>query len=336
MTRTVVIPGFLFEVAVSGSQHARLQMLGPRNKPSLTIEWLDGKHPRRVLSEDGYDLVYHIPNGIKEKSRVSLIFYTNSRIPELRAQTIFTDLLVDYGQSVNLQPATTADRFHRNNPNSYTIRKGEVAGVKHFVKSWHGIGRTVSATGISERTGELILVQTSPPVISGDYLQTASGFHHATALLSNLTFLSIRVNEWLRVIDPLQYQSLETLMTKVEKDHPYMKALKILDPLLMEGRAIMYNRTTPPHRDSRDPRVAWSCLVVLGRITSGALFISRLNLRVRYMPGDVVWIRGHLLEHEVEVWEGAQRICIAHFTHNSMFTYFEVECKTGKAVLPAM
>lgn len=141
------------------------------------------------------------------------------------------------------------------------------------------------------------------------------------------------MNEWLRNIDPRQYHSLETLMAKVEEAHPYMKALNILDPLKMEGRAIMYNRTTPNHRDKKDPRVAWACLVILGWITKGTLYFPRLNLRVRYIPGDVVWLRGSILDHEVEVWEGQQRICIAHFTHNSLFTFFKVECQTGKAVV---
>lgn len=36
----------------------------------------------------------------------------------------------------------------RRVPNSYTIRDGEVAGVKHFVKCWHGIGQTVSPLNI--------------------------------------------------------------------------------------------------------------------------------------------------------------------------------------------
>lgn len=65
----------LFEVAVSGTQHAQLQMHDSKKRPSMTVEWLDGEHPRRVVSEDGYDLVYHIPNGIKDKSRVRVLFY---------------------------------------------------------------------------------------------------------------------------------------------------------------------------------------------------------------------------------------------------------------------
>lgn len=140
------------------------------------------------------------------------------------------------------------------------------------------------------------------------------------------------MNEWFRNIDPTQYVSLETLMAKVEKSHPYMKALNMLDPLKMEGRAIMYNRTTPNHHDVKDSHVAWACLVLLGRIIKGTLYFPRLNLRVRYIPGDVVWLRGSILDHEVEVWEGPQRICVAHFTHNSLFTFFNVKCDTGKAV----
>lgn len=68
---------------MSGSQHARLRMHDLRNKPPSTVEWLDGEHPRRILSEDGYDLVYHIPSAIKEKSRVRLVFHTRSLFPEL-------------------------------------------------------------------------------------------------------------------------------------------------------------------------------------------------------------------------------------------------------------
>lgn len=71
----VIIPGFSFEVAVGSDQSARRRMLDPQNKPSSTIEWVDGECPRRILSADGYDLVFHIPNGIKKESQVRLISY---------------------------------------------------------------------------------------------------------------------------------------------------------------------------------------------------------------------------------------------------------------------
>ncbi|KAE9402357.1 hypothetical protein BT96DRAFT_816679 [Gymnopus androsaceus JB14] len=102
----------------------------------------------------------------------------------------------------------------------------------------------------------------------------------------------------------------------------------------MEGRAIIFNRTTPTHHAHCNPPKAWACLVVLGWITAGMLYFPHLNLRMHYLRGDLMWLQGYMLEHEVEVWEGPQRICIAHFTHQSLYDFFEVECKTGKAPAP--
>jgi hypothetical protein len=55
----------------------------------------------------------------------------------------------------------------------------------------------------------------------------------------------------------------------------------------MEGRAIMYNRQTP----------------------GGDLYIPRLKLRIRYLPGDMVVLRGRILPHEVRAWGAANFNC---------------------------
>ena len=54
-----------------------------------------------------------------------------------------SDLLTEYGKVLNVKVKPTADRFHRNNPNSYIEREGEIAGVVHLVRCWHGIGHPV-------------------------------------------------------------------------------------------------------------------------------------------------------------------------------------------------
>jgi hypothetical protein len=53
-------------------------------------------------------------------------------------------ILINYGKELGVKVASTADKLHRNIPNSYTQRPGEVAGVVHLVRCWHGIGRSVS------------------------------------------------------------------------------------------------------------------------------------------------------------------------------------------------
>lgn len=145
-------------------------------------------------------------------------------------------------------------------------------------------------------------------------------------LLNELRFLSVRVNATLRGIDPIQFQALKTLAERAADKYPHIKALAIIDPLVMEGRAIQYNRTTPKHADRLDPPRSWAFIVVLGKVRKGTLFVPRLNLRVRYIAGDAVALRGRLLQHEVELWEGEQRISIAHFTHTALWHEFGMEC----------
>jgi hypothetical protein len=88
----------------------------------------------------------------------------------------------------------------------------------------------------------------------------------------------------------------------------------------------MWNRQTPLHGDLADPLKSWVVLLVLGKFTKGHLWIPKLQLRLFYEPGTIVIFRGHLLPHEVECWEGGQRVSIVHFTHQSLWDEFGMEC----------
>src|SRR5579875_1962105 len=171
-------------------------------------------------------------------------------------------------------------------------------------------------------------------VISQDFTRSGKVFSQSMKLLKALQVFSHSVNAFLEAIDPTQSTCLKIARTRAEEKYAYVNMVDKLDPLLMEGRAIMWNRLTPDHKDIRDPLVAWACLVVLGRIKTGWLFFRQLNLRVRYQPGDMVWLRGAILDHEVELWEGEQRICIAHFTHKSYFEELGLVCVSAPGVVP--
>ena len=36
----------------------------------------------------------------------------------------------------------------------------------------------------------------------------------------------------------------------------------------------------------------------------------------------MIFLRGGILPHEVEAWEGGQRVLLAHFTHKSLWDEF--------------
>jgi hypothetical protein len=146
------------------------------------------------------------------------------------------------------------------------------------------------------------------------------------ALRDNSFLASHRLNRVLELLDPLQFQALQNLRKAVHAKYAFARALDSIDPLLFEGRAIMWNRQTPLHGDYTDPVRAWVALIVLGDFTKGHLFVPRLNLRLSYEPGTIVYIRGHILPHEVEAWEGGQRVSIVHFTHQSVWDEFGMVC----------
>ena len=145
-------------------------------------------------------------------------------------------------------------------------------------------------------------------------------------LRANLFAASHRINSLLELIDPSQHKALTELRKAVHAKYAFARALDSVDPLLFEGRAIMWNRQTRLHADSTDPIRAWVCLFVLGKFKKGYLFIPRLNLRLSYEPGTIIFIRGHILPHEVEAWEGGQRVSIVHFTHQSVWDEFNMTC----------
>ncbi|KAF9015986.1 hypothetical protein BDZ89DRAFT_1141795 [Hymenopellis radicata] len=202
-----------------------------------------------------------------------------------------------------------ADGKKRNAASAYVFREGEVSGCSILTRLWHAVGRT-----------------NNEPTISISFLKTGAQFNNATTLVDHLRLLSVRVNQLLKSIDPPQFAALQTLVQRVEATYPHVKALGTIDPLLMEGHAIQFNRTTPNHVDRLDPLKGWAIIVVLGRVRVGTLFFPRLNLRVRYVSGVGVALRGRLLKHEVEVWEGEQRISIAHFTHIDLWNLYKLEC----------
>jgi hypothetical protein len=132
--------------------------------------------------------------------------------------------------------------------------------------------------------------------------------------------LSERINETIRLVDPVFFKAITELRQVSSEKHPSLRMWNSQDPLLFEGRELLFNRSSGKHVDSQDPKAAYAGLFAAGNFTSGGvLHIPGLNLRVRLLPGDFVLIRGRVLEHEIEPWDGGQRISIPHFTHTSLW-----------------
>jgi hypothetical protein len=231
------------------------------------------------------------------------------------------------GQNVKLAIGG-ADLNGRNAAESYIKREGELVGCIKLVKLWHAIGHSVRIVYIPYNLSDTFSPsKNEEPTISADFIKSASQFSTTMAAVAEMRSLSLVVNKVLETIDKNQFEALESLHTRICQRYPVVEALSSIDPLKMEGRAIMYNRKTPSHIDRLDPLRSWATMITFGEFKEGGeCYIKRLRLRLRYLPGDAIVIRGRILPHEVEEWGAGQRISIAHFTHTSLWKSEKMDC----------
>ena len=137
--------------------------------------------------------------------------------------------------------------------------------------------------------------------------------------LWELRIIAKRLNHVLDLLDPGAASQYQHFREAAMLAHPYLRAFAAVDPSYWIGRVILFNSQTP-HKDNRNPPAEWTPIHAGGDFTEGGgLFIEELNLRIRYLPGDLIFIRGRLLTHGVAQWEGGQRISAVYFTHESLW-----------------
>lgn len=93
----------------------------------------------------------------------------------------------------------------------------------------------------------------------------------------------------------------------------------------MEGREILFNHRTPLHSDKSDPKAGLATLQAVGDFEGGRMRVPGINTTSQYNPGDLILLRSNILKHEVLDFTGCQRICVAHFTHRSLWQRYGIE-----------
>ena len=135
-------------------------------------------------------------------------------------------------------------------------------------------------------------------------------------LVKELHLLAHRVNSCFKYADPKFYHDLLLFREKHLQSQAAIEAIASIDPLLVEGRELLYNVRLSEHVNSQDPFRSLAAFSVFGEFQGGYLSYRTLGIRVRFRPGDFNLLRGRVVCHEIEPFSG-QRISVPHFTHTS-------------------
>jgi len=258
-------------------------------QPCHEVEWDDGDCPRIGTDCNEIPIVAHIPG-----------FLNDEQLAE------FTQHCVAAGQTIPLSQGAGADKNGRDHPGNYVHRENQIAGCAQFVRCWQGIGNPH--------------LQPAPSASMTKNNRALAGIQ---VFIKNTNTISKKVNHFLSLLDPSFHAGLVALR-KITDTYPGVAPFAGTDSLLMEGRSLIFNRQTPLHFDNRDLSVGWQVLIAGGNFKSGgSVYVPSLGLRLRLLPGDMVAIRGRLLAHKVEPWDGGQRISLVSFTHEDVWKYVE-------------
>ena len=115
------------------------------------------------------------------------------------------------------------------------------------------------------------------------------------------------------------------MLQKLRASGPTMEIAKQWQSVYT-GIAIISNRITPAHRDSKG-KPEWFDLLMnyAGDETQPKLLIHDLGLELNYSSGTVVGLCGTIFEHEVRAWGDGDRVCYAHFMREAVRKRLEAE-----------
>ena len=136
-----------------------------------------------------------------------------------------------------------------------------------------------------------------------------------------LNLATHRINQLLGLLDPDAFHSHTRLRKHLMKMHSHVRGRGGIDESLFQGRSIIFNRATPLHFDLGEPPNGWTPIYALGKFQHGHIRFPSLGLRLWFGPGAGVFFHGRIFAHEIEKFEGGQRISIAHFCHQSVWRH---------------
>lgn len=97
---------------------------------------------------------------------------------------------------------------------------------------------------------------------------------------------------------------------------------------VFSGIAVICNRVTPAHYDTKGYDESYDVLLTGGQYTDCWIKVEELDAEFLYNPGTLVGLCGKVFKHGVEDWAGGDRICYAHFIRD------DVQAKQGCQIAP--
>jgi len=168
-----------------------------------------------------------------------------------------------------------------------------------------------------------------PPSVSRDIIGTATLLRAATVLFKGLGLLTFELSMLFCAFDPHTWIAARQFIAALNHFHPDFEHCRVGNFECWSHRAFLFNLDTHAHRDLRDVRDGYATIAVFGSFRGGEFVVPELGIKFPFQPGDVIFIKGQMLQHFVTPWTGkegkGERFCITHFTHQALLDFVDKE-----------
>jgi hypothetical protein len=166
-----------------------------------------------------------------------------------------------------------------------------------------------------------------PPLVSRDFIGTAGRLSRTYSLFQSLAELTDQLCVLFAAFDIEAWSSARRFMAGLNHFHLETNICKTSEYECWAHRALLFNQETRTHRDCRDAIFGYTVIVAFGSFIGGEFVLPQLGLKFPHQPGDVIFVKGQLLQHFVTQWKprvkGGERFCITHFTHQNLIDSVE-------------
>jgi hypothetical protein len=160
------------------------------------------------------------------------------------------------------------------------------------------------------------------PFVSSDVIHTPTLLRAAATLFQHLRLLTVELSILFCAFDCRAWSIARQFIAALNHFHPDFSTCRVGRFECWAHRALLFNLDTHAHRNLRDDRDGYAAIAVFGSFTGGEFVIPQLGIKFPFQPGDVIFIKGQMLQHFVTEWTGkegkGERFCITHFTHQAL------------------
>lgn len=136
--------------------------------------------------------------------------------------------------------------------------------------------------------------------------------------MDNISNSEILIDSVLALCHPEQYrigmEAIGKLKFETDEWHPNVG----LWPSAFSGIGVIVNRVTPAHRDRGASAPVFDLLASMGLHKSATISLPDVQADLSYGPGTILLVCGRVLRHEVQIWDGGERICVAHYMRDNV------------------